>query len=178
VAARTEADKLLKGIRPYTHVTMKQIESVDREYADYNPKALEIIYIQKNIWGIDFEKNPSITFIFYETGGVKIENTFIYDFVLPKRPYITKEQAEEFAKAEFIKVSNRRFHSNSTKDDENTITNLPRHDIGLYICKFQKDRNVEYYKVAYCFMIYGTICSIYIDAKTGNVLACILMGTG
>ncbi len=160
---RAKAAGLLAELKPYTHITMKQIDSKDEKDLGYNYRALEITYYQKNVWGIDFQKTPVIRFTFYESGAIRIENEFAYEIVLQKRPYITKEQAYEYAVNEYIKLCHQFNHKVKVAY---SLDSPHVHNYGLIIRKLQPEIDVVYYKAAYLIQFENYM--IYIDAKTGK----------
>jgi uncharacterized membrane protein YkoI len=158
-AARAKAEQLFAEMEPYTHITMSDVDSVMQKDVGLTKKNLVIYYYQKKFGDINFEQTPYLFFSFEENGRYSLGTNFIYDFVLPERPYVSYERLEEIARNEYEGI----ILDDNAYGKDYTL----HHRIDLYLCKFEKD-NQTFYKVAY--RITFPFYTIYVDAKNGEVI--------
>jgi hypothetical protein len=175
LTARAEADILLKEMQPYLHITMKQIGRVEQECFSIDKTAYRITYYQKNFWGDSLNEEFNIQFSFVKSEGtqvVNIENAFVYDLVIPKRPYISKERLEEILKVKYSKLVKQSRGIYNQEEAEVKSIILPAYNVSLSLFKNTESDEINH-KLAFIVQIENY--TIYVDPKTGKVIQTIVL---
>jgi hypothetical protein len=168
------ANSIIKELEPY-------LQSRTVEMNPAQCKFNEVTYSQKKFGDFNFEEQSAILRICLRNTYVLIGNTLIYDFQLPKPPYISKDRALEIADSTYWKYLGR--DTNQIKMNDvgpgfefieykikkfSDLKAYRQEDI-LLICMGIKSNGDIFYRLAYK-VTYSQGYVVKICAKTGEAI--------
>jgi hypothetical protein len=190
-SAQSKADSLFTELEPYLKISTIAMDSVSCFMRQLNQteSVYDIVYYQRKFGKFSFEGNtPCLRISLQRSQYVSIFNSLIYNFKVPKPPYLGNAKAEQIADDTYW--SDLRVYKQSRDDDTldkhknsrqiGSISKFPdykakeelslnRQPTTLNVSLTHKPNGTEDYRLAYR-IVYNDGFVVKVDANTGKVL--------
>jgi hypothetical protein len=190
-AAQSKADSLINELEPYLQVSTIAMDSVSCKMnkLNHSESVYDVVYYQRKFGEFSFEGNTPCLRISLQRGQyISIFNSLVYDFKIPKPPYLGNAKAEQIADSTYwedITIYKQSRDENTLTQHKNSrqigsISKFPdyktkeelglnRQSTTLNVSETRKPDGTEDYRLAYR-IVYTDGFVVKVDAKTGDVL--------
>lgn len=163
--AEAEASRLFEAMKPYTHLSMIDVGSVNADSTD--KKYYTIKFCQADYKGFELENHPGLFYRFYNNSSLcSFYSNIQYNLHVPDPPYIDKSKIEEIAATahksynEFYYKTDPITHKRIKIKAETLIKLMLAEELTI---NGKTERNVP----CWC-IIYPDSYYVYLDVKSGE----------